>query len=96
MKIRWVLLPLLFLQCHLFSLLPPLAQSLAELRALLEDKRVYGMLGGSEIIEDIIRTDEGYVIVTRSKILPVDITYLKQEHIGPQQFEFYFHPVIED
>lgn len=75
-----------------FGLLPPLAQSTKELRALLEDPRLYESLGSAERIKEIVRIENGYLVITENYALQVDITYRKGEtkQIGPAQFDFTF------
>lgn len=82
----------IFLSSSAFAALPPLAQSTRELQTLLSDPRVYQSLGSAEIIQNITRTETGYLIVTQHYALPVDIKYGEGDRkiIGPQEFEFEF------
>lgn len=87
----------IFLTSTTFALLPPLAQSTRELRALLDDNRFYSSLGSAEQIQEIIRNETGYLIVTQNYSMQVDIKYGGRDHriIGPARFEFTFNPPIE-
>ncbi len=74
-----------------FALLPPLAQSTAELKALLNDPRLYEFLGSAESIREIIRTERGYLVITANYMMQVNIEYERGVmKIGPAQFEFDF------
>jgi hypothetical protein len=74
--------------------LPPLAQSSREIKAILESRELYQILGGAEPIEQIARTENGYLVVTAHKELLVDIHYVASNKIGPREFELYFHPAV--
>lgn len=75
-----------------FAALPPLAQSMRELQALLSDERFYDSLGSAEMVKDIIRTEEGFLVLTQHYAMKVDIKYGggDKKIIGPIQFELDF------
>jgi hypothetical protein len=88
----------IFLASTTFALLPPLAQSTREIQSLLSDSRFYKALGSAEVIKEIARTDNGYLILTQNYALQVDIHYLQNENkklMGPAQFEFEFYPAVD-
>lgn len=87
----------IFLTSTFFGALPPLAQSTRELKALLADTRLHEFLGSAEQIKEIIRTEKGYLILTQSYAMRIDITYGGRDSkiIGPIQFEFDFHEPID-
>jgi hypothetical protein len=70
--------------------LPPLAQSAREINALVSDPHLQELLGSPESIETIVRTEEGYALMTPHYLLRVDVHYLEGK-IGPVPFEFTFH-----
>jgi hypothetical protein len=74
--------------------LPPLAQSGREIKAILDSQETYTLLGGEEPIDQIVRTENGYLLITAHKQLLVDIRYLPFKKIGPAEFELGFHPPI--
>lgn len=78
-----------------FALLPPLAQSIAELKAILHHEQLQHDLGMSNRIESITKTDHNYAIDTSSSQLIVDIVYKPMKHPGPAQFELKFNPVMK-
>ena len=84
-----------FLACtaSVSAALPPLAQSIAELKALLMNEEVASSLGMAESIQRIEKTDSGYLVTTRSKELAVDVIYLPAQNIGPLKFDLKFQPV---
>lgn len=71
--------------------LPPLAQNLVELKAILNDKELTQLLDMAEVIESIERTSNGYRIKTARKIIDVDVVYLPSRRIGPQSYKLVFH-----
>lgn len=80
-----------------FCALPPMAQSVRELRALLDDHRFYTSLGSAEQIKDIIRSEKGYLILTQNYAMLVDVNYVRDDQrlMGPAQFEFEFQEPIQ-
>lgn len=76
-----------------FAALPPLAQSEREIKAILDSHETYQLLGGAEPIDQIVRTENGYLLITAHKELLVDIHYLPAK-IGPAEFELSFHPPV--
>jgi len=71
--------------------LPPLAQSSRELQAILSDSHLFELLGSAGLLHSIMKTKDGYLIVTRTHALRVDIEYLRAPHPGPVPFEVHFH-----
>ena len=85
---------LLLCSTQAYAALPPLAQSSREIQAILESPQTYNLLGGADPIEQIDRTNTGYLIATKNKQLQVDVHYLRNGKIGPAQFELEFLPVL--
>lgn len=77
-----------------FALLPPLAQSVSEMRALLSSPEISQNLKSSEKILQIQRTDSAFVITTNASQMTVEIDYQPSSRPGPQEFKFTFHPPI--
>lgn len=79
-----------------FGALPPLAQGVREMQALLSDHRFYQALGSSEILKDVIRTDSGYLVLTQNYAMKVDVKYERRTDgvVGPVQFNLEFNPPV--
>lgn len=80
-----------------FSALPPMAQSIRELRTLIESPEMY--LGSAEWITNISHNEHGYLVETTNYQMQVDIHYGggNPGFCGPAQFRFAFHaPVAKD
>lgn len=75
----------------LFGALPPLAQSFREIQAIVSDSRTLEFLGSAALLHKIVKTKEGYLIVTQDRILRVDVNYLPATKMGPVPFELYFY-----
>lgn len=84
----------LFLSTSAFALLPPLAQSTREIQALITDSHFYESLGSGEAIQEIVRNERGYLVVTRSYAMQIDIEYLHTGKVGPAQFRFTFNEPV--
>ncbi|MGB7978787.1 MAG: hypothetical protein WCF19_06485 [Chlamydiales bacterium] len=88
---KWIFI---LLASTTFGALPPLAQSIRELQALLADGRFYDALGSAGRIQEIIRTEHGYLVITQRYTMEVDIKYGRGV-IGPVPFEFEFHEPVD-
>lgn len=84
----------LFLACAIssFAALPPLAQSQREIQALLTDPHLQEGLGSAESIQEVIRTETGYVVMTQNYSMRVDVIYGETTRPGPVPFQLQFHP----
>lgn len=74
-----------------FSILPPLAEGIRELSAIICNDEFYKNLGSGDLIEGIQKNEKGYLITTNKRTMQVDVIYLIQELIGPQKFKLEFH-----
>lgn len=78
-----------------FAALPPYAQSAREIQKILSDSKTHAALGSAEAIQEIRKTDRGYLIITKNYELQVDIRYGGGPKLaGPVHFELEFHPVF--
>jgi hypothetical protein len=85
-KFALLLLSLTSLQ----AALPPLAQSSREIKAIVEDARLFQSLGGQETISQIVRIEGGYEVYTQSQAIQVFVHYLPPVNKGPIPFELQF------
>lgn len=77
------------------ALLPPFYESLAEYKALLNNKELEENLGSGQWIEEITRNEKGFMIKTPKYVMHIDVVYKNTGKIGPAEFELKFHPVEE-
>ena len=82
------------LSAQVFGALPPLYQGVAELKAILEDKKLGERLDSAQIIQQIMRKEGGYEIRTQDYILGIDVIPLPNVKMGPQRFELHFNDPI--
>jgi len=82
---------LLIFNIKIFAVLPPFYQSKEEIEAIISDPRLAEKLDSSELILEIKKIDEGYLITTNKSKLKVEIIYLPQKTFGPSLFELKFH-----
>lgn len=75
--------------------LPPLHQSIKELKAILDDPELSKELTSGEVIEAIERTESGYEVYTNRSSLQVDVHYQSQATPGPIPFDLQFHKAEE-
>ena len=84
----------LFASSTAFAALPPLAQSVRELEAILQSDQTYSLLGGASPIVEIDRVADGYIVKTNEQEMQVDVVYLPPENIGPARFKLVFHTPV--
>jgi hypothetical protein len=75
----------------LHAALPPFYQSLREMEAVLTDPRLHELLGSAEMIQQVSKTDEGYLVLTQNYLVRVDLRYLPAKMLGPAHFELEFN-----
>ncbi len=78
-----------------FAALPPLAQSIRELEAILQSDQTYSRLGGGSPIVEIDRVADGYLIKTNQQEMQVDVVYQPSKNIGPIPFKLVFHTPVD-
>lgn len=89
-KLLFSLYGCLFLTGTLSALLPPLYQNIAELKAILSDDKISECLQSGDVIEEIRKTNEGYLIVTNHREVLAEVVYQPAENIGPAKFKIIF------
>ena len=89
-KLFGILTVCMALSSPLFSALPPLYQGLKELKAIIEDKKLDQVLNSGEVIMDIRKTQDGYMIVTNQHQVNVKVVYEPASRPGPIPFHVEF------
>ena len=98
---RYITSVLLVASCFLcqpaFAALPPIYQSLAELKAIINDPRLGEVMGSVEMIQEISRIPDdnktGYRICGWRSCVDVDVVSDPQPSLcGPSPFHLIFHP----
>lgn len=82
------------LSTHLSAALPPFYQSLKEYKALINGNELPMHLDPSDLITDITRNDDVFIVTTSKHQLKVDVVYDPPEHqgfVGPARFHLVFH-----
>lgn len=73
-----------------FGALPPLWQNVAEIKAILNDPKLGEFLSSADIIHEIKKSPQGWVIVTQREELSVEVVYQAASHPGPVPFTLIF------
>lgn len=73
--------------------LPPVYESVKELRTLLDSPQLTDQLGSGEAIQSITRDDKGFIVKSTKYTLKVDVIYDPVNHPGPAKFHLKFHNV---
>lgn len=73
-----------------YALLPPLYESLAEFKALINDERLPGALDSGELIVDIKKDGDDFVVTTNKRAIRVQVVREETHLIGPGKFHFDF------
>jgi hypothetical protein len=80
----------LFLISSLSAVLPPVWQDVAELKEILNDKRLNQYLDSAELIQSIDRIEGGWKITTNRSSLIARIQPQPQSMPGPEKFSITF------
>jgi len=75
----------------LFAALSPLNESIVEIGSILKDPRLTDSLPTTETLQEIIRAENGYLIISDNYQMAVDIAYQAATQPGPQKFKLTFH-----
>ncbi|MCH9616751.1 MAG: hypothetical protein SP4CHLAM5_02360 [Chlamydiia bacterium] len=70
--------------------LAPLSQSVREITAILSYPSLSDQLSVSSSIEDIKKVSGGYLIITETQAIKVNVEYDKRKRIGAKKFTLYF------
>lgn len=70
--------------------LPPFAQTSREIQAILQSPETHRLIGSAEAILEIIRQENGYLVISTHHELFVEVQYPHTGKIGPADFELVF------
>ncbi len=85
---------ILLVSANLSAALPPYYQGVCEMQAVLSDTRLSELLGSSERVLSLAKSEDGYIVMTKSRLLLVDIMYLSGHGIGPAHFDLRFNQPV--
>lgn len=88
---KLIVLTLLLCTQPAFALLPPLNQSIQELKGILNNNDLEEYLPSGEKIQSIEAVKNGYLVNTQRYSMLVQVQYQKQTQPGPAQFTLFFH-----
>ena len=75
--------------------LPPWVQEDIEKKAIKNDPRLVELIGIEEVI-DIVKTEDGYIVITGTQRVEIKVKYLPIDYCGPAMFELEFGDVQPD
>lgn len=70
--------------------LPPLYETLAEFKSLINSKELTERLNSGEAIMNITRNDKGFTVETNKHTLDVEVVYEPTGHPGPAHYHLVF------
>ena len=82
-----------------FCVLAPVHQSSKEIKTILNDQKLYKNLTPYDVIQNIVKIKNGYLIITNLHMIQVDVIVKMDEKgfAGPKQFDLKFNrPVVID
>lgn len=94
MKVVFFLSSLLCLSSPLSAILPPLYESLKEIKSIVNSPDLTARLQSGELITKIERNDAGFEITTNQHTLQIDVEYIPTGRIGPAEYKLFFHEPI--
>ena len=87
MKLIW--LACLFVM-PVFAVLPPFAEAKREIKSILESEELAKYIPYGDVFDQIIKTEEGYLIKTNKHEIRVIVHYVKNSRIGPVEYTLEF------
>lgn len=81
---------LIMVAVPLFSALPPFVQRAREIETIVSDPALYQMLGSAEAIEQIVKVEGGYLILTRNFLVRAEVEYFSTRRPGPASYQIHF------
>lgn len=94
MNKKWLFLVGMIATLQLSAALPPFSQSKREIEAILSSQEINHYIPSEDVIQQIIKTSPGYLIITNNRIVPVSIRYVPRQQLGPARFSIRFHKPI--
>lgn len=86
-----LILPILFLSfASAEAILPPVWQGVAEVRAILDSSELNQHLNSGDILESIIKNDDGWTIQTNRNSIHVKVVPEPQNMPGKEKFHIEF------
>ena len=82
------------LSVNIFSVLSPFYQSSKEIESILSDSRLAKKLTPYDQIYNIVKSEEGYLIITQNSFLKVDVVPIPSKMVGPVKYKIIFHDPI--
>lgn len=89
-KLFMTSLALVAFQPLMYGMLPPLWKDVAELKAILNDSQLGSHLSSGDVIYEIKRFDNSWIITTNHGKVEVKVNYQKQEMPGKGEFNLEF------
>ncbi|KAF3363324.1 hypothetical protein PHSC3_000078 [Chlamydiales bacterium STE3] len=72
------------------ALLPPLWESVAQIKTVLDSTELKNYLESGERIESLSRSDEGFIIITNASTIRAIISPEPQHYPGPAKYHVHF------
>ena len=82
----------ILLSAPMFGALPPFAEAKREIEAIFQNETLSEFIPYGDVFEELLKIDEGYLIVTNKRQVKVVLHYTPNERIGPPKFTMEFVP----
>lgn len=80
-----------FTAINVQAALPPFYESVKEYKALLASPELANQISPGEMIRDIQRDEQGFLVTSLRQTLQVDVVYDPISQPGPAKFHLVFH-----
>ncbi len=92
---KWLLMAALLGFTHsAFAILPPLFQSLDEIKSIAQSDEIGKRIPPGQALQSIQKSGSGYLLRTNELQMQVDIKYLPSENLGPKKFSLVFQQPV--
>lgn len=89
-KLFFILATFLMFGFKGYGVLPPFAEDIREIQAILCDPQLYNSFASSEILQKIEKDESGFLLTASHHTMQVNVIYIPQDLIGPAQFRLEF------
>ena len=91
---KYVLICLMLIMSNAFCALSPFYQSTKEIESILTSPKLAKKLSSYDKIQNIIKSKDGYLIITQNNFLKVDLVPIPSKMVGPVKYKIIFYESV--
>jgi hypothetical protein len=91
---KYFFICLMLIASNAFCALSPFYQSTKEIESILTSPKLAKKLSPYDKIQNIVKSKDGYLIITQNNFLKVDIVPIPSKMVGPIKYKIIFHEPV--